>query len=118
MDSTEDPGKMLSSLFKALGLISSGPRNANPKDFATSAKITDDECLLGVTKALELNRRQQALQRELNLVSQEANVANGRLFNSLRKKYPHVQTENIPESQVGLRKWEGDWYFVGWEEDE
>ena len=113
-----DPNDMLTSLFRALGLVSTGPRSANPKDFATAVKITDDECLLAVTKALELTRKQTALQRELNLVTQEANVANGRLVNLLRKNHPQVQTENIPESQVGLRKWEGDWYFVGWEEDQ
>lgn len=58
MDPIEDPGRMLSSLFKALGLISSGPKSADPKDFVTYAKIVDDECLLGVTKALELHRKQ------------------------------------------------------------
>lgn len=94
------------------------PSSPNPSHYPRSAEITDDECLSILVQleslalqAGDLVRRISLLQEDLGVVAAQQQISKTMLFRSLRTAYPGIESD---PSEVGWRKWQEKYYYVGW----
>jgi len=105
-----DPEQFMQQLFG----ITSIPQYTDPKKYPTRVQIKHDASLLKIAQVLEFEKRMNQLAKEFNLAQQRYTLAHDELFNMLGKAYPSIQYDSELKVQVGLRKFEDDWYYVGW----
>lgn len=95
------------------------PTSNNPADYPRSVKIVDDESLMTIAHLERLSEERgnlieemQKLRERIEIVTAEHNIASTKLFQRLREQHPEVYARNM----TGWRKWESEYYYVGWNE--
>lgn len=95
------------------------PESQNPEDYARSVKISDDECLLNLAHQSSISDELRRVGEEVARLQERAEVLEAQLrakraelFYALRRRYPEVASGG----RVGWRYYEGEYYFVGWDE--
>jgi len=98
-------------------LYSHPPTSDDPRAYPRSVKIVDGDALMLISEIERVHERRMLVRRQLldlteqdSVLSAEINLAHARLFQRLRALHADVAAD----SEHGWRKFEDDFWFVGW----
>jgi hypothetical protein len=90
------------------------PTSSNPQDYARAVRVEDDEVLLLKTQRDEKFRHLYRLQMAVEVAQAELTALRERTFLRLDELYPAIRRID-PDSGVGIREWQDDVWYVGWD---
>ena len=98
------------------------PKSDNPKDYPRSVEIVDEDARLLLSKMRDLRQRMEKIageaREQLTEFFHEGELYRSRLFRRLNTLHPDVAVRDDHDTGSGYRRWEGKWFFVGWDETE
>lgn len=85
----------------------------DPSKFDRAVEITDPYVLGWIAERDVKTNEGQVLYEQLQLLISEIEVFKKKIFLKLKSVSPNVETG---EGKTGFRKWQGKYYYVGWDD--
>ena len=94
-------------------------QSQDPADYPRSCEITDEECQMQLMEGTHKMQRIRRISAELKIAQAEFEAARQKLWLKLQDRYPDI-VHPMDESGggEGWRKWQGKYYYVGWDHDQ